>query len=584
MSPWGAAWTDEVGIVRLATDSDEPWPGVPPAVADLARTAQGPDDILPVMLDGPRRWPVSLQRVLLHPASAVPAVLAPLRAGGSALDLGSGRLGLSPALASFGATVTRADWIYSRLRFARLMHPAPGVTDVLVGRRGLPEQLRRRFDVVFLDLEAFADVPALLAEVHRLLRPSGTVVAAAIDHRARLAWRAPSRALRTPSLRTLTRRAGMTLHDEFVPLPDAVTPRALVPVPRLPAHLSAHRRYSGAKAVAARVLGAVRASRLLATDRFLVLTPRGAAREASVARRAVSEERKSLVLSLSDARAGVLGTATFAKVALSADQQQALTREAEKTVRARQSAFAPYVLERAHLRRREGVVSVAYPAVAVRPDDPAAAAAVIGDALASLDPSQVSPLQHTPLWRRLTSDRGQRDIADLGAHPLWEWLSVRCHDSSVPVGPNHGDLHVDNVLVPASGRPVLVDWNRFEESNPLLLDPLYAAILLDQESSGRSFAESLELAASGRLEGSLVGRACSVRGDLDPEEATVLVLLDRVASYSLPRRRFKPWTMPPFEEAVDRVSSLVQRSGTPPRDEPTRPPNPPRDGAATPTV
>lgn len=564
LPPSGTA--DDLGIV-LCTDHRTEWQGVPREFAERVTTAQDAAELVSSMVDRPDPWPVSLQRTLLHPSSAVPAALAPVRAGGTALDLGTGWFGLAPALASFGVETTRADWIYSRLRFARLVHPVPGITDVLVEPLRLPDLTTARFDAIFLDLNQFPATAhaELLSGARRLLMPGGAVVAGVTDRRAGLIRTASfAQALRTPSSRAVVRRAGMQVHAAHFALPDRAAPQVVVPTQRLAEQLSVRRRYTGAKALALRLLRAVNGIPLLARDRLLVLTPTGAGTEPSAAGRALGEEGEPLVLALSDARVGVLGTERFAKVALSTDQQHALMAEADRTTGAGGTAFGPHVVEPQEVGRTDGIMRVSYPAVAARTVPPEAAAAAIDTVLDRLDRAPVSALARTPLWRRLVSERGQRDITDLHARPLWEWLSRRCHDSTVPVGPNHGDLHPDNVLVPAgSGRPVLVDWNRFEEGNPLVLDPLYAALNIEREITGCSFAEAFERAAKDSLTGPLAVRTVAVRGDLEALEAAVLLLLDRIASYSLPRRRFKPWTLPQFEDATATLLARVNHSFPP---------------------
>lgn len=550
---------DDIGIVHRA-EGTLGWPGVPDEFAELVTTSHNPAEMVASMVDGPAALPTSLQRSLLHPASALPAVLAPVGAGRSALDAGTGWFGLAPALASLGMSVTRADWSYPRLRFSRVVHPAPAITDVLIGRSRLAD-LGARFDVIFLDLEQVPPSarPGLLSGARLLLRPGGAVIAGVTDPRAVLV-RAGSfaKALRAPSWRTVARRAGLVLHATHFCLPDRSAPQVVIPAARLAQEIGDRRRPTGVKAAASRLLRAAGGAAVLAPDRFLVLTPVGAVTGPSAASRVVGEQDEPLVLALSDARVGVLGSERFAKIALSTDQQRALMSEAHKARRARGTVFGPHVVEPEASSEEDGIVRVLYAAVTARPVSPEKAAAAVDSVLDKLDPSSMAALEDTPLWRRLVGDRGQRDIADLDAGPLWSWLQSRCAHRTVPVGPNHGDLHPDNLLVRAdSGDPMLVDWNRFEEGNPLLLDPLYAAIGVEQVATGCSFADAFERAATGSLNGVLADRARQLLGELDIVEATALLLLDRVASYSLPRRRYKPWTLPQFEDALLRLSRLV---------------------------
>lgn len=556
---------DDVGIIRR-TDRDEPWLEVPDAVAQTARRARTADEVITTMLDGPQPWPVPLQRELLHPSTGAVATLVPASCR-TALDLGTGWFGLAPALAALGVTVTRADWVYPRLRFARLMHPTAGGTDLHVGLGDLPPPGSGPFDAVFLDLDALARrgvgtaaVTSLLTAVRRLLTPRGAVIVGAANHRMSLLRDGRLlRALSASSFPARARRSGLVIHEVLVPLPDRASWRVLVPRTRLRHYLRVHDQRTGVKRVVGRLLLNAAGERLLAPDSYLVLTPSGNETVHTLRDQLVGEPAHTgpLTMALSDARVALVGSEQFVKVALSEDQRRALRAEADKTRRAGRTAFAPVVLEPGKVDETAGILSVTYPAVAARTVAPTTARDVISGALERLDASQSAPLTDTSLWSRLTSARGQRDLDELGAQALWHWLADKSIDCVVPVGPTHGDLHPDNVLVSLSGDAVLVDWNRFEENNPLVLDPLYAAVNLEQVMTGCSLTEALQRAAADSLTGKLARRAHRVRGDLDALQSAALLLLDRLVSYSLPRRRYKPWTLPPFEQAVRALTAAV---------------------------
>lgn len=262
-----------------------------------------------------------------------------------------------------------------------------------------------------------------------------------------------------------------------------------------------------------------------------------------------------ITTALSDARVAVAGTREFAKVPLSHHQQSALVEELEKTRLARTTGFAPFVLPGGRLERTAGIPHVVYPYVTAANADLADREQAVVSALVGLGEGRVSRLQDTALWRRLTSPRGQSDIAELGAQALWSHVREHSRDAILPVGPSHGDLHPDNVLIPRHGTPLLVDWNRFETDNPLVLDAGYAAVRFAGNGTGDDLADGITALADGTLTGQLADRADLLRGDLEPLPAATLILLDRIASYSLPRLRHKPWTAPPLARAVAALSS-----------------------------
>jgi aminoglycoside phosphotransferase (APT) family kinase protein len=187
---------------------------------------------------------------------------------------------------------------------------------------------------------------------------------------------------------------------------------------------------------------------------------------------------------------------------------------------------------------------------------PAEVDAALAAALAS-QPGRLGPLGETALWARLDTDRGRADVVELAAQALAERLHRLGPERSVLVGRTHGDLHAGNVLLAAAGPAVLIDWNRSEAVNPLLLDAVYAAVRQHGRRTGGSLAASLVDYLEGRIAGQLARHAARTVGDLTRIEAAALVVLDRVASYSLPRGRHKPWTLPPLRQAVDVVNARL---------------------------
>ncbi|MFB8230017.1 hypothetical protein [Cellulosimicrobium sp. NPDC055967] len=546
--------TDDLGIVRATTD-DQPWRTVPGHVRATVREARTAEDVVAAMLQGPRSWPLHTVQELLHPASGAVAALVPTGPGARVLDLGTGWAALGPALGTLGADVVRADWSLDRLRFARLMHAVPGGVDVHIDVRDPLAATSPGFDVALADLGELAaaglaphEAERVLTEVVRAMSPSGRLVIGAEESVVRAVLRSSRGRERQASVRRLARRSGLRVVERYVALPHRAGWRVLVPGGAARRYLLEHEQRHGWKRGVARALTRGGGHRLLAPGAFVVLAREdhgpGAQRAASWA------DEGARALALSDARVGLAGPRSFVKIALSPDQRTALVAEHQRMRAARSTRLGPYVLE-AEMVGTGDVVGIRTPVVRSRAVDVATSTRVVGDVLAALDDTDHGPVSDSVLWARLRSSRGQRDIAECEAQGIWRWADRTLSSRQVPLGPSHGDLHPENVLVPAGRPPVLVDWNRFEPRNPLVLDALYAAICHERARTGCSLADALGRAADDAIPGPLARRAHQVRGELGPLDAATLVLLDRVASYSLPRRRHKPWTLEPLVRAVE---------------------------------
>lgn len=562
---------DDIGILRWA-GTDTPWNAVPPAIA--AETAAAPDESS--LTDRVTGWPESLQRRLLHPATGAPATLVALAPGAHVLDLGTGWGALAPALELAGATVVRADWTLTRLRFNTLMHPA-AATPVHVEPHGALPWASGTFDAVFLDageVESRLGRPArdhLLTETRRLLAPTGTGIigtrnAALETLESVLRRRMPAggagavAAARSPWQRPVLTAAGLRPDRVVVAVPARDSWRALVPLDGLRGL-----RGTGGPGLRRRVREVLTRLGLgtLLVRHFYVLC-RTSGSDVPAPYRLPAEamlpsptEDPPVTIALSDARVGVLGTDTFAKVPLSREQQVALLGELTKTTTARSTAFRDYVVA-GEERSWGGVTAVTYPRVADRQTSAEDVSTMLLRALQRLDSSTVAPLRTTTCWQRLEGGRGAADANELGVEALRGLVLEQCGDMLVPVGPSHGDLHAGNVMVPASGELVLVDWNRFEARNPLVLDASYAALDQYRRETGRDTAAAFAALADDVLRSALADHARSLRGELDPVHAAAVSLLDRVVSYSLPRRRYKPWTLRPLKAAG---AALMERVG-----------------------
>lgn len=556
--------------------SDAAWSALPADRATAVARAGTLPEALGALTDGQGALSAGLQQRLLRPAGGAAALLLPPDAGLRVLDLASGRSRLPQAVRSLGHSVTCADWVAPRLRLSLLLGEAEGAPDgVLLDADGALPFADASFDAVVVDLVEAASalgtaLPRLLAEMRRVLSADGSVLARSANPlrggspRGLLA--AAGGGLRAPWGEALLRAGGFADQQVWAAHPHVGARHALLPLETLAAHLTAAGR-ARSRAQAARLLlrrtaARAGAARWLVADYLVVARP--VTRPRPAVRTTVVESLppfaagpRPQVRQLSDARVAVVGGDRFVKFPLSRFQHEAVVAEVERTERARATAYRPHVLPDARVERWGDVPYAVYPRIdASAGASPGAAQAALVGMLRSRPRPSAARLDGTALWRRAQSPRGRADVEDVGAGAVVARLAGR-GAARVPVGPTHGDLHGDNVVLPVAGPPVLVDWNRFEPDNPVFLDPAYAAVRAHEQATGCSFAAALVAFARGGLGGPLAEDAGSLLGDLDLREAAALVLLDRVVSYAEPRRLNKPWTLAPLREATEAVMALT---------------------------
>lgn len=270
---------------------------------------------------------------------------------------------------------------------------------------------------------------------------------------------------------------------------------------------------------------------------------------------AFAGEPPPVVGALGDARVTMTGEQSFVKFPLSRSQQGALAQEVEKTLVARTTSFGPLTLPWARSDDWHGIPYSVFPLV---PQPRRIARSETSTAvLAAIEAREVertAPIRDTALWERLFSERGVEDVREIGAEALRDAVLDRCADVLVPVGPTHGDLHERNVLPRGRQRPLLIDWNRFEACNPLVLDAANAAVWMQRKHARVSLGAALSAFADGDLDDEITRRARQLLGGLTPLQAATLLLLDRIVSYGPPRARHRPWKLEPLQTAAVTMS------------------------------
>jgi SAM-dependent methyltransferase len=570
---------DPLDIWRLSS-SDRAWPDVPEGFARAVLRARTTDHMVAVLADPVHHLTRPQKQWLLSARAGGVAVLAPVRDGSTVLVLGTPASTLPRALHSLGAEVAWLDWYEARLRFGQLMcTPQAAITAHVAPDEPLPFS-DGVFDFVFADVDEIArvhgggarSVRRTLTELRRVLHPAGTAVIASSNPLRRTAGNGQLTPVGRagavvgtggrPGGTRLLHAAGFHALRVVVPYPDRHGWQRLIPQERLRADLMQPRGVASSAGLVPSLLRRAAAwgglARWIVPD-HIVLARRDAG-HGPPATLAESLEvfaggAPPIMGALGDARVTMAAGDVFVKFPLSSSQQHALAEEVEKTARARSTDFEPFTLPWALTRHWHGTPYSVFPRVPQHRRVPREDAwEAVLEALRAQGAERLVPLSETALWSRLGSPQGERDVDEVGAASLRDAVLDRCAHVVAPVGATHGDLHAMNVLLRERRRPVLVDWNRFEVCNPLVLDAASAAVDAHRRRTGASFGAALCAFADGELDGPLARRGRELLGDLTPLQAATLVLLDRTVSYGSPRSRYRPWKLEPLRTANEMLT------------------------------
>ncbi len=220
----------------------------------------------------------------------------------------------------------------------------------------------------------------------------------------------------------------------------------------------------------------------------------------------------------------------FLKIPLSLHGVERQEAEIRALRRLSETELARHTLQAARMENVAGVRYSVYPRV------PHAAASQSSDGRRveqALDllfrDAEERRLRDTATWSRIFSEPSLSRFRSSGSAAVVRELESRLAVKRVPTGMVHGDLKYGNLL-DRNGDLTIIDWDRFEEPAPLLLDGMHALFheAMRQERGVRD-PQQRYLAALERLlqrpAGSLADRVQSVIGELDWAEAVMLYIV-----------------------------------------------------------
>lgn len=520
--------TDSLGVIRT-TQIDRVWHSVPAKFRARVRQATSIAD-----LERIGRKTSNRVKVLRSTRPAALATLAEVHEGDRVLVLSSEHVAIAEAFSYLGASVTVADNVADRLRFAVLAMRRQIERAVLVDLEGRLPWADDTFDVVFVDLARLTDrglggaaKRALLRELRRIARPDATAVVttrnplsvalAQRDLSARLrGWPRLMRRLGVSGLWAPWNKAvdntGWSVKQAYVVRPSI--DHCVTLTPAAPAPKATDRKPRSP-------LDRVRQSPRLAHDMVLSLeTHKGAGRQP------LSESLVSAgasTISSNAMRAAFDAPTGFAKIPLSPDQEADIRSEVGMTRRAAETAFRPVTPSDVHESEWYGKPFGRFPHLQRAEIDPRLVETMVADALERI-PAQTRQLRETELYQRTVDPLFPNNYAKGSLRRVAEIVGG-LGDSAVPVGPAHGDLHWDNVIPTSAQTVYFVDWEGFMEEAPLFLDPLHAAVEFHATRSSQSIADGIRDFDRGLVDGPLARLAVARLGSLTLQEGLAVLVL-----------------------------------------------------------
>lgn len=231
----------------------------------------------------------------------------------------------------------------------------------------------------------------------------------------------------------------------------------------------------------------------------------------------------------------VVAGSKFIKLPLNKTARSSVLRQCSVIERLASKPIAPYLPHPSATKTANAVTYAVFPAVPLSNDT--TNLTISTEALQhilSLLATDARPtrLTDTDAWARITDPNSREYLRQIGGEAALSHLERRAADLYAPSGNVHGDLHLANILV--GNQPVLVDWDRFEECSPCVLDAigLSLSIIMSQNPDGPKhalLAKGIQRIANGCIDIPMRSQVHSSLGDLSWAEASTLYVLHRAS-------------------------------------------------------
>lgn len=454
--------------------------------------------------------------------------------------------GLPRALGHLGGQVTVVDHDQRRLEGAvapdAVEDSCPHALNVPVdGMLPLPSA---HFDTVFFDIEpdAYADDRIRAARLTELARvaTSRAPIILGMQHPLLSAWRRSRGASRPERIRHVLRacrggvgrpwnrgleRAGLHPVEALVPARDASTLPALMSRSRARGQLRALEPRGRLESI--RRLAATIGLVVAVAPRCVLLAGVGRRPATSMADRLVG--RAGMIFPRDSWRVAIDGSTGFAKVALAHTQDDGLRLEVVNTrAAARQPAWAPHVVHGVKFEHADRAGVALFPHLAVRRLSKTAVARCIADVLVSIPEARRAAIGESDLYDEVRHPIVGSNLKAAKCRRLRRWLVERA-GAVVAIGPTHGDLIVDNVLLSDAGVRG-IDWGRYRPEGALFIDALQAALSEYQRSHDVDLAGSVQAYLDGSLGGPLAELVSARAPGLSRLECVAWLLVHEVCT------------------------------------------------------